>query len=707
MERSKKKIIQRAVAGGCMVVLILALAAMPLLVRQSPDADGPQASILSGTVAHGQIETVLRGGGTLTAESAVTVTVPTAVKLTEYLVANEDLVQAGDVLATVDRVSVMNAITQVQQTLEYLSEKMEDAAEDDDESKILACSGGVVKKLYAQTGERVEDIMLEHGALAVLSLDGLMAVDVPTQTELAVGTAVQVTFADGQTVDGEVAANLSGTVTVTVEDADYPIAEMVRVMTVDGTNLGSGALYVYTPWNAIAYGGGTVGRIAVAEGDTVRAGAVLMKLEDVGQSTVYQQLLGQRQEYEALMLELFELYQTEQITAPCDGMVSGVDADSVQLLRTEQGQWKLNLLANAPNGDDETVYRNYVAQVYLVGPNGWELNLNPQNIDILDYQDLSAVPLDPTTMTESAVYLLSENVPIYEWTGGAWVQISSADVKAGDMLLFAGDSSGRFVWIVRVQRGAEAPSQPETPTEPPESTEPTAPDVPTEPTEPTNPTEPTSPEGSGSPTGGNSHGGSMGGFPQGGTAVQEPEFECYELEQVQIAAVTPQNTMAVTIQVDELDITALKTGMQAQVAIAALGGEKFTAEITAIGNTGANNGGNSKYSVELTMARAENMLPGMNVTVSVVVGKTGDVLTIPASALVEDDTQTLVYTDYDAKTETLCNPVAVRIGASDGETVELLDGLSDGSTYYYAYYDTLELSSAPDLGTGRGLFGRK
>ena len=145
--------------------------------------------------------------------------------------------------------------------------------------------------------------------------------------------------------------------------------------------------------------------------------------------------------------------------------------------------------------------------------------------------------------------------------------------------------------------------------------------------------------------------------------------------------------------------------MTAQVKIDALGGEKYTATITEIGNTGANNGGNSKYTVELTMDRAGNMLSGMNATAAIVLSTSSDVLTIPAAALVENGNQTLVYTGYDEESDTLLNPVTVKVGCSDGETVEILEGLSNGQTYYYPYYDTLEISFTPDFGGGGFLFG--
>ena len=191
----------------------------------------------------------------------------------------------------------------------------------------------------------------------------------------------------------------------------------------------------------------------------------------------------------------------------------------------------------------------------------------------------------------------------------------------------------------------------------------------------------------------------------GGAATQEPVFELYALEMADIAAVTPQDTMILEIIIDELDIRQLHVGMSAQVKIDALGGEKYTATITEIGNTGTNNGGNSKYTVELTMDRSGKMLSGMNATATIVLSTAIDVLTIPADALVENGNQTVVYTGYDEENDILLSPVMVKVGCSDGETVEILEGLAAGQTYYYAYYDTLEISFTPDFGGGGFMFG--
>ena len=692
MDKARKKNIKRVIALICAVAVVALLAAMPLLAKQDPEEDGPKASILDGTVTTGSINTELIGGGTLAEEDAVTISVPAEVKLTEFLVSNGQKVTEGTPIASVDRVTVMTAISQVQETLEYLSEQIEEASDTDSEESVTALAGGTVKIIYAEKGESVQSVMLEHGALAVLSLDGLMAVDLETESTLAAGTAVTVILSDGTEVSGKIAKNLAGEMTVTVADDGYSVNDKVQVTAEDGTSIGSGELYIYSPWNATAYAG-TIDSIKVSVGDKLSAGKTLMVLSDVGYSAAYRQLITQRQEYEDLMLELFMMYQTETITAPCDGVVSGIDQNSVQLLSGNGQGFVLSFLANAPNGDDETLYANYVGQVTSISAEVWGLNINPQAIPIEDYLVLSGVPLDTELMTQPVSHT-ETHIPIYTLSGGTWVQVNSAEVCVGDILLFAADGSGRLVWGVLLMT-APQPDQPDDPTEP------------TDPTDPTNPTNPSNPEnpGSGYPSGGGfPSGGSWSGSFGGGMTQQEPAFELYGLDMAQIASVTPQDTMTMEITIDELDIKALRVGMTAQVKIDALGGEKYTATITEIGNTGVSNGGNSKYTVELTMDRAENMLSGMNATATIVLSTVNDVLTIPADALVEMGNQTIVYTGYDEENDTLLNPVTVKVGSSDGETVEILEGLTAGQTYYYAYYDTLEISFTPDFGGGF-LFG--
>lgn len=678
MDKAKKKKIKRIVAAVCAVIVVAVLALMPVIAGQTPQQDGPQASILTAKVQSGSIRSEIIGGGVLAGEDPQTLTVPSAVKLTGYLVANGDTVKAGDAIANVDRVSVMEAITQVQETLDHLAQRIQTEGKKDTDETVKALSGGTVKHLYAKKGDSVQAVMLEHGALAVLSLDGLMAVDLSVESDLLAGQKVTVTLENGKSVTGKVKSNLAGEMIVTVTDQDYEDGQTVQVSSGE-TLLGSGQLYILSPWKATAYAG-TVSSVSVKEGAETKVGQTLMKLKDTGKTALYHQLVSQRQEYEDLLLELFQMYQTLQLTAPCDGMVTGLDKDSLQLL-SAQGSYSLELLANAPNGDDLTQYVNYVGKVTGVGQNGWTLLVNPQTLQVPDYMDLTGVPLEETAMTQAALFEVA--VPVYEKVENTWQQIDPLTVAAGDILLFAFDSQGQPVWTVRAQKAQQDQ-------------------------------QPSSPGGSGSskpgssvsggsrPSGGTTGGGNWGG----GTTQKEETFEMYGLETAQIAQVTPQTQVTLEVSIDEMDVVKLSLGMSAQVKVDALGGEKCEATITDISNTGTNDGGQSKYAVKLTMERLSNMLSGMNATAVIPLETRENVLTVPMAALVEQGNKTLIYTGYDEKKEAFTGAVEVTLGVADGENVQILSGLQEGQVCYYAYYDTPVISNAPQSGSiGFGGFG--
>lgn len=692
-----KKQAKKYISWALIAALVAILAFMPLLAAREDTADGPQASILSGTAQSADISAQIIGGGTLTGEEALEITIPAAVKLTDYLVSNGDTVEEGQPIATVDRVTVMTAITQVQETLEHLAEEIEAIRDEEASDTVTAQAGGSVKILYAEEGENVRDVMLAHGALAVLSLDGLMAVQVERGTDLAAGDTVCVTLSDGTEVEGRVESNLDGVLTVTIEDKDYAVGETVKLTTQDGGRIGSGTLYIHSQWNAVAHTG-IVSDIRVSEGDAITAGAVLCRLEDTGHTAQFYALSDQHREYEECMLTLFQLYQTETITAPCAGVVSGVDENGAYMLSDDGGEWKVTFLANAPNGDDETGYVNFIGQVTSVGIDGLVLKMNPQQLSITDYKDLSGVPLDTALMTQDVIY--SGQAPVYELAEGEWVQLEAASIAAGDILLFAGDENGNFVWVVRVAKAVTEPGIPDVsePAEPADPEMPTEPEAPTEPAEPETPTEPTEPEIPTQP-GGNAPQGvvSMPSF-GGGITQQEPEFELYTLDTVTIASVTPQSTMSLSVSVDELDITKLFVGQPAEITLDALPGETFTATVTRIGNLGESEGGSSKFTVELTLEKSGKMLPGMNASAFITLDTVSTAVSVPVAALSERGAETILYTSYDEESGTLGDPVTVIVGVSDGENAQILSGIDAGTVFYYSYYDTLVISDIPEGG---------
>lgn len=680
MEKQQKKRIRKYISWALIVAIVALLAAAPMIAAKEEPEAGPRASILSAEAENRDISTAVLGGGALIAEDAVEITIPAAVKVKEYLVSNGDVVTEGQSVATVDRVSVMTAITQVQETMDYLQEQLEDVSDDTADQEVTASAGGTVKIIYGADGEHVQDVILRDGALAVLSLDGLMAVQIQRSTGLSGGDTVCVTFSDGTEADGKVESNLEGILTVTVDDDGFAVGEEVKVTTEDGDRIGSGSLFIHSQWNVIAYSG-TISGVQISEGDTVTAGKTLFNLANTGHTAEFDALARQHREYEQLMLELFKMYQSETVTAPADGMITGVDESGAYML-CATGGWTISFLVNSPNGDDDTAYVNYIGQVTEVGIDGLVMKINPQPLAIADYKDLSAVPMDTALMTEDAVY--TATAPVYTLSGDEWVQIDPASIAAGDILLFAGDADGNFVWVVRVTQESSQPDVPE------ES-------EPTDSTDPSTSTDPTQPEG-------NTHQGSGNTSGFGGGAVQEEAFTLYGLDTLTIASVTPQERVTIQITVDELDISQIYLGQSVQITVDALSGEKFAGTVTDLSNSGTNDGGNSKFTVTVSAEKKGAMLPGMTAYVSIVLNTTESIPCIPVAALIETGTETIVYTGYDEETEEFIGAVKVMTGISDGEYVQILSGITEGKTVFYPYYDTLDISNEPEM-TGGFRFG--
>lgn len=923
MEKQLKKQRRRYIAWGCAAALVILLAVMPMAASGADDT--PQAAILSGQVTRQELETQILGGGLLSGEGALSLDIPADVKITEYLVSNGDSVTEGEPIATVDRVSVMNAITQVQETLDYLSDEISAARSDTAPTTVTALASGTVKVIYAQEDDLVSDVMLENGALAVLSLDGKMAVQVEADTDLAVDAPVIVTLEDGTQVSGAVKSNIQGKLTVTVEDEDYTPEQTVQVTLEDGTDLGSGALYIHSPWNAFAYSG-TVSRISVSVGQKVSAGQTLMTLTDTGHTAEYQQLVDQHQQYEELMQELFQLYQSGSVTAPCDGIVTGVDTDGAYLLRSE-GSWIARLLGFG-SSDEEESFLAFSARVEQATEDGLILSVSGQFREISDLSQVSFQMDDKESLTQSWTYTGSTR--LYSQTEDGLLE-AAGTAQPGDLVVVVGNEE-QPLWLVAAKEssgsaGISLLSQTDDPSEPQDDTqalpleESGTPDLSdpssTPASEPASSTDQGGSASGGSDQGGSSSGGtdqggsssgstdpsgsasggtdpsgsasgntdpdtppavvsivtsslpqatvgqpysaqlqasdgsnpvsgtwSVTGLPEGitldpatgtlsgtapisgdytlgitftdgsataqaslvltvlpvsqntywgyaamligvgggqlqvqqtpyaytitdlqklpqitvseqdlsvealyeagsvdlssltagqtvllivdqdgtlvavsqgsvmvggqsggmnipgmsgtgsfsggsvgGGSAQTASFETYTLEHLSIGSVTSQEHMSVEISVDELDISQLHSGQEAIVSVDALGGEQFPATLTRISSTGENEGGNTKFAVELTLEKSGEMLPGMTASVQLSLESHPDSLCVPAAAVSQLGSQSVVYTGYDESSGELTNPVVVTTGTSDGESVEILSGLEEGQVFYYAYYE--------------------
>lgn len=355
MDKTKKKNVRRYILWGVLAVVVAGLAMLPALARQQDAQDGPVASVLEATVKEGSVQATVRGGGTLEAGDGEDIELPPEVKITEFLVKNGQEVKKGDPVAKIDKVSALTAVTEIRTSMAAVEKQMETYSDEKSASTVTAPAGGRVKAIYANPGDSVTQVLVEHGALALLSLDGRMSVTLTVSSQLIPGDSIPVTLDSGKTVTGRVESNLNGELTVTIADNGYAVGDTV---TLEG--LGSGSLEIHNPWLATAFNG-TVSQVNIHLEQTVSSGGSLFTLKDTDYTAQRELLAETHRDYEELLQKLLTWQDTGVITAPCDGLVSGIDTDSTHLLAAEDEELTASLL-NADDGDFRLVLLSQVTQ---------------------------------------------------------------------------------------------------------------------------------------------------------------------------------------------------------------------------------------------------------------------------------------------------------------------------------------------------------
>lgn len=149
-------------------------------------------------------------------------------------------------------------------------------------------------------------------------------------------------------------------------------------------------------------------------------------------------------------------------------------------------------------------------------------------------------------------------------------------------------------------------------------------------------------------------------------------------------------------EIDELDINSVEKGQKAVVTFDAIEDKEFEGEVTEIGNSASVNGGVAKYTVEITIPKDDEMKVGMNASATITTEERNQVLTLPMNALQEQGDKTFVYTEKNAD-GTLSGEVEIQTGMTDGNTVEITDGLEEGDTVYYMRSENSSSGSGSDM----------
>ena len=156
--------------------------------------------------------------------------------------------------------------------------------------------------------------------------------------------------------------------------------------------------------------------------------------------------------------------------------------------------------------------------------------------------------------------------------------------------------------------------------------------------------------------------------------------------------------LQVSVRVDEYDISSVHAGDQCRVSTVATE-NTFTTVIDSINYVSSSSGSVAYYTATAFVDVEEGVYPGMQVTVTIPKEEAADVVILRETALSFDlNNQAFVYTmNENGELET----TYVKTGVSNGNYVEIRDGLKSGDTVYVAVETTTDSFSS----LLSGLFG--
>ena len=153
----------------------------------------------------------------------------------------------------------------------------------------------------------------------------------------------------------------------------------------------------------------------------------------------------------------------------------------------------------------------------------------------------------------------------------------------------------------------------------------------------------------------------------------------------QLLTVTDVSGLTVTAEVDETDVLLVEKGQDATVELDALPGATYPATVEAVDvSPTASAGGGVAYRVRLTLAAGRTAdddpapapRPGMSAVVDLQVRTAEQVLAVPSSAVVRDGGVDAVFVVEDGRAQR----VEVVVGAQGEDMVEIRRGLSGGES---------------------------
>lgn len=322
MEKSRRKIGKTAiivivVVCGVGLAGILGVSAVVSRLRSAGVSD-----VQSVVVADGTIESTVTGTGTLEYQDAVEVPVPPGLKIVNVLQGQGRQVEAGQILATVDRTGCETLMSDVYAQIAEVDQQLLDTPSEPEVVEVKAPVAGTVAAVNVARGSSVLDALSAAGSLVTLSTGSRMGAAIHTSNADAAlpGETVVLEFADGNRRSATVEDTQADGFTAVLTDPAGATEGDVTASTPAGEVIGTGRVQPLDTVSIVAPAG-TVQNVDVSAGTAVKAGTVLFTVKSSGKPAAYMELKQRRDSLSETYDELASIYTKGGITAPISGAI--------------------------------------------------------------------------------------------------------------------------------------------------------------------------------------------------------------------------------------------------------------------------------------------------------------------------------------------------------------------------------------------------
>lgn len=714
----KKKIITSAVA----IVMVCAVTVGLVFANKGQNSQMSQATVQTAEVTTGSISNTIVGTGNLETDNSNGITVPSGITIKKVKVESGDAVSKGDTLATVDTTSVLSAIETVQEEIEGLDDDINECKDNDETETITTKISGTVKKIYAKKGDSVTDCIAENGALLVIAVDGDS--DEALEITASGGTVSKIHVSKKDEVSS---GDTLITITKDEESTEYKqLIAKRKALTESLQKLTSMA----KTGKIVADMDGTIGDVNVSDGSESSSGTTSTG-NSSGSSSDNKGSSASQMSYttgniSAQTLKTTVVAKKAAQTLTTTKNVSGAAITSVS--NTEEAEAsssdeKIKLkVVNSGNSTKS----NLVLSVPETG------NVPQSKINVLDGSYEGKVAWSPVNSIFAAGTTYSADVTLTAKDGYVFGIDSISSVQTGIVSgTTVSDDGKTLTFHITFPATAEEQTQKiqETTTSSQKNNsgkekETTADgnkegegDRNTNTTDNSNTSKNNSTFSNNSGTGNIAQTGSSATgkstslsstqSTEESDSTTESESSSYSNE-VTAFTLASNDSMILSVNVDELDINSVSKGQEANITLDAIENQTFTGIVTKVGNSASSSSnGVAKYTVEVTISKDDQMKAGMNASATIVIENKENILTIPVNALQERGDNTFVYTKQDDEGN-LSGETEVTTGLSDGNNVEITEGLNEGDTVYYQRTGKISNQSSGDAsGKGKGERGER